>query len=438
VSTRLDLTLQKHPDHEDGIRLLASRDPSSNLKYLDWAAKVLASGQALAPEIADVVELFHQFNGASVPRHSRHSTWRSKYVRPDIYSYRPQDLASLRDLLLKMKRAKDRKRKKRERLYRIEGSVEVDVVYDSDDLIVRHIKNKQASVHYGLGTKWCISMLRESYFEDYETHNATFFFLERKVPKRDEFDKVAIMMPRIGDEGMAEAFTSIDRRFDMMVLAGVYGPHVFHIYREIWERSKQYPGSAMACVYNGNATKEQIESVYAMATKGKIKSHEMGSVIESICCNDSAPWSVLEEILRRAPALSLKHGQRHRSCSYSLLRTIEAALVIHPQVPAEAYERLLKDLRRRHVDVSDIRRIKKRSGQVGVEYASTYSGVHKDRRLIMRNGRYYRRPRTLTLSALRTRAASLERRAVRMWKTVKTMERKKKLAEAKRLKAAER
>ena len=85
---------------------------------------------------------------------------------------------------------------KREKLYRIEGSVEADVVYDSDDLIVRHIKNKNASMHYGHATKWCISMTQEGYFEDYETHNATFFFFERKKPQGDEFDKACLMIPR--------------------------------------------------------------------------------------------------------------------------------------------------------------------------------------------------------------------------------------------------
>ena len=60
MSTRLDLTIQKHPTHEEGIRLLAARDPSGNLKYLDWGAKILASDQALAPEVADVLELFHR------------------------------------------------------------------------------------------------------------------------------------------------------------------------------------------------------------------------------------------------------------------------------------------------------------------------------------------------------------------------------------------
>ena len=141
-------------------------------------------------------------------------------VHPDINTYRPQDFARLRDLLSKMKKAQDAKRKKREKLYRIQGGVEADVVYDSDDLIVRHIKNKNASVHYGHATKWCISMSREGYFEDYETHNATFFFFERKKALGDEHDKVCLVMFRVDIRGEeTTAFNALDRRMDMFALA---------------------------------------------------------------------------------------------------------------------------------------------------------------------------------------------------------------------------
>ena len=68
MSTRLDAVLQKHPDHEEGIRLLAERDPSGNFKYLAWGAKMLAAGQALAPEVADVLDLFHRFAGQWLER----------------------------------------------------------------------------------------------------------------------------------------------------------------------------------------------------------------------------------------------------------------------------------------------------------------------------------------------------------------------------------
>ena len=101
MSTRLDAVLQKYPDHEEGIRLLAERDPSGNLKYLAWGAKMLAAGQALAPEVADVLDLFHRFagqwlerTGAQVRRARRqHQSARSgSRVHSDINTYRPQDL----------------------------------------------------------------------------------------------------------------------------------------------------------------------------------------------------------------------------------------------------------------------------------------------------------------------------------------------------------
>jgi len=87
MSTRLDSVLQKRPDRADGIRLLASRDPSGNLKYLDWGTKMLASGQALAPEIADILELFHKFKGQApnpVPHGARHNRRapRSEQIHP--------------------------------------------------------------------------------------------------------------------------------------------------------------------------------------------------------------------------------------------------------------------------------------------------------------------------------------------------------------------
>ena len=426
MSTRLDLTLQKHPDHEEGIRLLASRDPSGNLKYLDWGAKVLASGQALAGEIADVLELFHQFAGHGIRQHQRPGRRAPIRISPDLYSYRPQDLAGLRTNLFKLKRAQDRKRKKRERLYRIQGEMEADVVYDSPDLIVRHIKNKQASVHYGLRTQWCISMLREGHFEEYETNNATFFFFERKTPKDDEFDKIALMMPRTEDrngedDGRAEAFTSTDRRVDMMMLAKVHGPRIFDIFREIYERSVNYPGSDMARIYSGSATLEQMtRATTDKVVLSRLKSRELESFLVAICCNDATPWSILEEVLRGAPALSKKHCRRdHFRRRYGrnlLVREVTAAIVIHPATPIDVRERLVKDLRRRHVNVGSIRRTTNRA-RISVEYGPG------EQLIAGRRVRRYRR-RRFTLTQIRSHFRGLEGRLKRAKKAVK-----KKIAE---------
>jgi hypothetical protein len=432
MTTRLDLALQKYPEHADAIRLLGVRDPSGNLRYINWGAKMLTSGQALAPEIADVIELFHQFGQqrfASPPGHSR----RRYQVRPDLYSYRPQDFAGLRDTLVKLKRAKDRKQKKRERLYRIEGAVEADVIYDSPDLIVRHIKNKEASVHYGLGTRWCISMLREGYFEDYDSQNATFFFFERKVPgggRIDEFDKVAIMMPRSGSEMMVEAFTSADRRVDMIQLAKMYGARVFDIFREIYERTERYPGSAMSRVYAGRASREQLETVFASIPKSPMSYYEIDALLEAICCNPEAPLTLLEEIVKRAPSLSTAawrrslRGQRRtrrvlKHSTVELERTLMAALFIHHTVRDELRAKIEKELRRRRISTGNIHSTKI-NGRVGVSYKNPSGGR------MVRYARRLRRRGRETPSELRVLAERYERRAVSLRKRIAKLAEKKK------------
>ena len=421
MSARLGLVLQKWPEHEAGIRLLASRDPSGNLKYLDWGAKMLASGQALAPEIADVLELFHRFKGQWVHAAGQRAPHRPRSgqnrIHPDIHTYRPQDLATLRTNLLKMKRAQDGKRKKRERLYKIEGEVEADTIYDSAYLVVRHIKNKNASVHYGHSTNWCISMLSEHYFEDYEAHNATFFFFERKIPKDDEFDKVALLVPRgeandVDYDEATTAFTTLDKRVDMMALAKVYGTHVFDIFREIHTRSEQYPGSAMAMVYAGTATREQLEAVFAKI--GTLTPHDTRTMLHSICCNDAAPLWLLEKIALHAAALSKKKPSRRRHHfrqTDDLMRNVMAAMFIHPNMPAEAREKLAKGLRRRHVNIDLIRRTMY-NGRIEV---SCEPPGPRRRRLARRQ---------MTVKQLQKRAGVLERLAARTWKKAETLERK--------------
>jgi|HubBroStandDraft_2_1064218.scaffolds.fasta_scaffold01263_7 hypothetical protein len=439
MSTRLDLVLAKYPNHENGVHLLAARDPSGNQKYLDWGGRMLAAEQALAPEIADVLDLFHRFRGQRVGGRAahRHAT---ECIHPDVYTYRPQDFARLRDRLLTMKRARDRKQKKRERLYRIDGAVEAAVVYDSADIVVRHIMNKQASVHYGLGTRWCIAMLREGYFDDYSSQNATFFFFERKAPLGNEFDKVCLMVPR-GDWAPGEddfvAFTATDQRVGLLALAKAYGPQLFTILQRVGECSDRYPGSTIAQVYAGTASAEQLAEVFANVGSSKFSAvHEVDATIAAIVCNDAATWSLLEEVMRRAAALvvaamkrsrlRMRYRYRRRSGStLEIVRIVEAALAIHPNTPAEVRDRLSGQLRRRHINVLHIRRTN-RDGRVGVSYDAPVREGRRGHRL-----RHLRR--NYTAVQLRKSADRFERRASRMRKKAKALERK--LAAAKKRKA---
>lgn len=418
MSARLDTVLQKHPDHAEGIRQIAARDPSQNFKYLDWSAKVLVAGQALAPEIADVVDLFHEFKGRPFVQGKRRER-----IHPDVYSYRTQDFTKLRDDLRRMKRANDRKRRTRERLYRIDGTIEADVVYDSDDLVVRHIKNKNASAHYGLSTKWCIAMLREHYFEDYETQNATFFFFERKTPLKDEYDKVALAIPR--DNGREHdvgegAYTSLDRRIGLLDLADAYGPHVFGILRDVYECSRKHPHSALFLTYRGTASAEQLEAIFGKISE--MPPHEVRRALEAVCCNDEAPFELLKKIAAHARALVFAShrsgGRRHRynktrslAAAKKAERHVRAALVIHPAVPDDERAAIVKALRRSHVKIDSIRR-SEHNGIVGVEYATPWGENRRRRR---------RLHRPCTAKAFTKLAEMMTRRAARYRKKAATL-----------------
>lgn len=449
MTTRLDLAIEKYPAHEEGLRLLASRDPSNGkLKYLEWSAKMLASGQALAPEISDVVELFHQFAGRSLEvAGRRRRAPESQRVHPDIHTYRPQDLARLRDLLLKIKRQSDSKRRKREKLYKIEGAVEADVIYDSDDLIVRHIKNKQASVHYGLGTKWCIAMLREGYFEDYEAQNATFFFFERKAEARrkDEYDKVALMLPRCGGDGnrrdeRATAFTALDRGVDMMALADHFGTRVFDLFRLAYEASEKYPGSALSCVYRGEATPEQLEAVFAATTSKAFKynpymEYTLEDTLVAICCNDAAPLDLLTRVGLRTEKLCAADQRRrkrrrrrfrvaYRRAPMGVNVLVAAALAIHPNVPVDLRAKALAALRKRRVATTHIRRTMG-YGPIGITFDPPIRRYRHRRRVRHFHPVTPRRLREranqfkLAAARCRKRAAKMEAAAAKAKKTKK-------------------
>ena len=397
---------------------------------------MLVAKQALAPEVADVIELFHRFSSRLMNR-----------FRSDIYACQPSDFADLRNLLLGHKEEQDARLRKRELLYRIEGDIEADVVYDSTSLVVRHIKNKNASVHYGLGTKWCIAMLREGYFEDYETNNATFFFFERRVPKGDEYDKVALMIPRESETETTCAFTALDRQVDMLTLAKIHGPDVFDIFRDIYNRSERYPGSATSLVYRGLATPEQLEAAFAIVVKGGLTPYETKSLLESVCCNDAAPWSLLEQVARRASELiaaawTLENRteddeppmfrRRRRAASgfvgsesKEMIRIVTAALAIHPNTPSEEREKLVKLLKRFRINVDLITRSQNRNGRVRVEFETPFGRGRRRRRGYRRR---YRRPRTV--KTLLGEAQKFERAAARKRKSAETLQRK--LAEKKK------
>jgi len=60
-----------------------------------------------------------------------------------------------------------------------------------------YIKNKDASVTYGAGTKWCITMRDADYFEEYSNNNVVFYFLINKnLDQKKSLSKLAFAIQR--------------------------------------------------------------------------------------------------------------------------------------------------------------------------------------------------------------------------------------------------
>lgn len=167
---RIDDLKIKNPSLATMIDAIASIKP----KYLDWAVKQLKLGHK--PE--DIIPTLRYFD-ANI----------SRFEQKDINKY---DLKSLENTVKDLSTKVSRSQKTRDA--KINGA---EKLYEDQDDLLLHIKNKEASVCYGAGTKWCITMEDASYFEEYSDKNVVFYFLiNKKLPPSDPMHKLAFAVYR--------------------------------------------------------------------------------------------------------------------------------------------------------------------------------------------------------------------------------------------------
>ena len=167
--------IEKYPQHKAAIEFLHNADPSPNKKYLNYAVKNLVSGQALQNEISDVIKLFHKHQ--------------HRLDNKDINSY---NFTQLRDKLLELSQVNTKSQIKNE--IKSTGGKKL---YEDEQCILMLVKNKGAACFYGAGTKWCITMDSQSYYEQYVSGNVVFIFLLRKdLQQENPSYKVAMAFQR--------------------------------------------------------------------------------------------------------------------------------------------------------------------------------------------------------------------------------------------------
>lgn len=230
VEAKVDDLKKKHPDLVDKIDSIATSIPA---KYLEWAVKQLKSGQK-QEDIVPTILLFDKKKGS--------------LEKKDIFSY---DLKTLEDVLKALPQ-KTKKGEKRDA--KVNGA---RTVYEDDDVLMLRITSKAASVCYGAGTKWCITMSDAKYYEEYSSQGVCFYFIINKtLPPTAPMHKVAIALHHDLEE--VEWFDARDR------------PIFVHTYGM----------SAAAAAREANAYRESYDKLLEIAKRDLETNPDIGTKIK--------------------------------------------------------------------------------------------------------------------------------------------------------------
>jgi hypothetical protein len=317
---RVEDAKKKYPKLEKDVDYFVGREPKgSNSKYLDWELKILSAKQALAPEIADVIDLFDRYS--------------VNLKKKDVNSYSAQEFTKLRDDLFDLAKRKSKKKEKTKEKYEVEGC-EADVVYEDDEHRVLHIKNKAASVHYGLGTKWCITMKNQHYFEDYDKNNTVFFFILNKSKLReDPTYKIAVSIPRDHDNNLEtdeiQFWNALDADIGERRARVAVGSDADVIINTIMSAARKASKSIAAKIDSGEGSADDCEKFYEyMSANPDMFENDTGALIR----NKNVPDDVLRKLISHD--ISFSHDR--------ILHTI-AELAISSKILDELLEQAIKE-----------------------------------------------------------------------------------------------
>ena len=143
-------------------------------KYLEWCVKQLTQNFS----INDLIPTIKFYDKNS-----------SKFQSKDINTYK-----TLKDLEDELKEIGSKSKTELRKEVKSEGT---EKLFEDDQYVLLYIKNKDASVTYGAGTKWCITMRDADYFEEYSNDNVVFYFLINKnLDQKNSLSKLAFAIRR--------------------------------------------------------------------------------------------------------------------------------------------------------------------------------------------------------------------------------------------------
>lgn len=163
-------------------------------KYLDWMLDKILFKEESHSEVINTLEEFERY----------------KHIQPrEINSYK-----TLGDL----RAAVEGDAAKRAEKIKVSSS-EYEKMDEDEGAFIVHPFTKEAAQKYGAGTRWCIAATKsKNYFDEYAEDSAEHYFVIRKKPKGDEWDKISVSaIFRTEDEGQEACHYCLGRGWE-------YGP----------------------------------------------------------------------------------------------------------------------------------------------------------------------------------------------------------------------
>lgn len=157
---------KKYPYYEPDINKLSDNDPSGHNKYLLWGLKQLRFSFGEVPNIVKAMKIFHS---------NMHA-----FPSKDINSYTVEELLELiskTDLTSNVQKKRTSKN---------EGAIKI---YDDTSFTMFRIDTRPASIEYGKGTKWCISMMnKDTYWIDHIKVSVFYFLIDKETKQKFAID----------------------------------------------------------------------------------------------------------------------------------------------------------------------------------------------------------------------------------------------------------
>lgn len=151
----LDDVLEKHPNYKEQINKTIGKVKQF---YLRWVVKQLDYNERI-DEIISIIDAFE--------RHKH------KLKNKDLYSY--EHLADLRSAIEESGKTKSEFKKE------VKSTIDADELYESDNFMVIHLKNKEAAIYYGRGTQWCTAAtVSHNEFNNYSKDNFLLYVIINK------------------------------------------------------------------------------------------------------------------------------------------------------------------------------------------------------------------------------------------------------------------